>query len=190
MSPTFFVDLEPGAPAGDVGAAIRGLGAVVVEVYEEERERQAANPLQQGLLAFIGMEVAFIAVILTAGLGLIMYAATLERDVEFAAIAARGASGWQTAAILLGEAVSIVLIGLAIGVGIGLAAAYLTLQVFLAGPPGVGVPEQFVPTFFVLPPEGLLLLLAAPAAMLATVLLIAWRIARMNIARVLRERAG
>ncbi|MEE9197987.1 MAG: FtsX-like permease family protein, partial [bacterium] len=190
VSPTFFVDLEPGAPAKDVGAAIRGLGGVLVRVYEEERERQAANAFQQGLLAFIGMEVAFVAVILTAGLGLIMYAATLERDVEFAAIAARGSSGWQTAAILLGEAISIMLIGLAIGVGIGLAAAYLTLQVFLAGPPGVGVPEQFVPFPFVLPPEGLLLLLAAPAAMLATVLLIAWRIARMNLARVLKERAG
>ncbi len=190
VSPTFFVDLEPGAPAKDMGAAIRGLGGVFVRVYEEERERQAVNPFQQGLLAFIGMEVAFVAVILTAGLGLIMYAATLERNVEFAAIAARGASGWQTAAILLGEAVSTVLIGLAIGVGIGLAAAYLTLQVFLAGPPGVGVQEQFVPTLFVLPPEGLLLLLAAPAAMFATVLLIAWRIARMNVARVLKERAG
>ncbi|MEE9197000.1 MAG: FtsX-like permease family protein, partial [bacterium] len=70
VSPTFFVDLEPGAPARDVGAAIRGLGGVFVRVYEEERERQAVNPFQQGLLAFIGMEVAFVAVILTAGLGL------------------------------------------------------------------------------------------------------------------------
>ncbi len=173
-----------------MGAAIRGLGGVSVRVFEEERERQALNPFQQGLLAFIGMEVAFIAVILTAGLGLIMYAATLERDVEFAAIVARGASGRQTAAILLGEAVSIMLIGLAIGVGIGLAAGYLTLQIFLLGPPGLGVPEQFVPFSFVLPPEVLLLLLAAPAAMFATVLLIAWCIARMNVTRVLKERAG
>ncbi len=110
--------------------------------------------------------------------------------MEFAAIAARGANGWQTAAILLGEAVSIMLIGLAIGVGIGLAAGYLTLQIFLLGPPGVGVQEQFVPVSFVLPPEVLLLLLAAPAAMFATVLLIAWRIARMNVARVLKERGG
>ncbi|MFQ6013798.1 MAG: ABC transporter permease, partial [Thermoplasmata archaeon] len=109
VSSTFFIDLEPGAPAADVGTAIRGLGAVFVRIYEEERERQAANAIQQGMFAFIGMEFAFVAVILTAGLGLIMYAASLERDVEFAAIAARGSSRWQTASVLLGEGVSIML---------------------------------------------------------------------------------
>jgi hypothetical protein len=40
------------------------------------------------------LEMAFMVVILTAGIGLILYAASLEREVELASIRARGASGW------------------------------------------------------------------------------------------------
>lgn len=190
VSPTFFVDLEAGAPVGEIKSAILGLGAVDARVYEEELERGFAAPTQQGLAGFIGMEVAFVVVILTAGLGLIIYAASLERDVEFAAISARGSSGWQTAAVLLGEGMSIMLVGILVGAGIGLLTGYVTLQIFLVGPPGVMTQEQFVPFPFVVPPEAVLLLAAAPLAMLATILLISWHLARMNIARVLKQRGG
>src|SRR2546426_2403841 len=110
--------------------------------------------------------MAFMVVILTAGLGVILYAATLERDVELAAIRARGASGWQTAGLLIGEATSIMLIGLIVGTGIGSLAAFLSTTFIAAGPGEAR--ESLVPVLFVLPLEALLLLLLAPPAMLLT----------------------
>src|SRR3989441_6129114 len=97
--------------------------------------------------------MAFMVVILTAGLGVILYAATLERDMELAAIRARGASGWQTAGLLIGEAASIMLIGLIVGTGIGILAAFLSTS-FIAAGPGEGG-GALVPGVFVPPPQAL-----------------------------------
>src|SRR2546427_2297838 len=127
--------------------------------------------------------MAFMLVILTAGLGVILYAATLERDVELAAIRARGASGWQTAGLLIGEATSIMLIGLIVGTGIGILAAYLSTT-FIAAGPGAGG-EALVPVLFVLPPGARLLLGFAPAAVLLTSFAVTIRVARLDIAPVL-----
>jgi len=144
------------------------------------------DPLQRALIGFISMEIAFVLVILTAGVGLIMVAATLERDVEFAAISARGSSGWQTASLLVGEAFSIMLIGLLVGVGVGTGAAFATLTLLSV----VTSPGQVVPLLFEPSPQGFILLAVAPATMLLAAALVSWRIARMNVARVLKLRGG
>src|SRR5207244_10195625 len=92
---------------------------------EDEVEQLRSVPLFRAFFGFMELEMAFMVVILTAGLGLILYAATLEREVELASIRARGASGWQTAGLLIGEASSIMLVGLVVGAGLGVLAAYL-----------------------------------------------------------------
>ncbi|MFQ6012828.1 MAG: FtsX-like permease family protein [Thermoplasmata archaeon] len=182
------VDLHPGADWGAAKEAILGLGASNVQVTEEQLIQQRSDPFFRSILGFIGMEIAFLAVILTAGLGLILFTATLEREVEFAAIRARGASGWQAAGLLVGEAFSIMLVGLAFGVGVGLLVAYFLIQLFILAPAGVGQP--LVPLLFQVPVEGFLLVGLVPLAMLLTALLISWRVARMNVARVLKIRGG
>ena len=184
----YLVALAAGADWRVVKQSILGLRASSVDVYQEDLEQLNSNPLMGSFLGFVKMEIAFIVVILTAGLGLIIYAASLERDVEFAGIMARGASGWQAAALLMGEAFSILLVGLLIGLGVGLATGLLYIS-FSTTSFGAGV-EPAVPMLFVLPPDGLLLLLLTPVAMLGTALLVSWRIAHMNIARVLKMRGG
>jgi ABC-type lipoprotein release transport system permease subunit len=181
-------DLASGADPASTIEAISDLGATFVRSYDLEAARTTSDPTQQGLLSFIRMEIAFIVVILTAGLGLILYVATLERDVEFAAIAARGASGFQVAGLLVGEAIAVLLIGLAIGVSMGLLTAYLFLSLFVFSAPGA--PEPLVPFTFELSPDGFLLLALAPGAMVLAAVLVSWRIARMDIARVLKIRGG
>src|SRR5207244_3389012 len=109
-------------------------------------------------------------------------------QIRLAAIRARGASGWQTAGLLIGEAASIMLIGLIVGTGIGVLAAYLSTSFIAAGPGSAG--ESLVPLLFVLPPEALLLLVLAPAAMLLTSFAVTIRVARMDIARGLKLRGG
>lgn len=184
----YLVALAAGADWHVVKQSVLDLGSSSVDVYQEDLEQLSSNPLTGSFLGFVRMEIAFIVVILTAGLGLIIYAASLERDVEFAGIMARGASGWQAAALLMGEAFSILLIGLVIGVGVGLATGLLSMS-FTTQSFGNGV-EPAVPMLFVLPWDGFLLIVVTPVVMLGTVLLVSWRIAHMNIARVLKMRGG
>jgi len=184
----FLVALRANADWRAAKADVLALGASNVQVAAEQIEQLRSNPVFRAFFGFIELEMAFMVVILTAGLGVILYAATLERDVELAAIRARGASGWQTAGLLVGEAASIMLIGLIVGTGIGILAAYLSTSFIAAGPGTAG--ESLVPVLFVLPPEALLLLVLAPAAMLLTSFAVTIRIARMDIARVLKLRGG
>jgi putative ABC transport system permease protein len=184
----YLVDLDDSVDWRAAKEAVLELGAFDVRVYEEEREQAAANPLLQSLLGFIYVEVAFAVVIVTGGLALVTYTASLERRGEFAGVVARGASGLQVAGLLLGESLSIMLIGLAIGTGAGLATSFAATQVLFIGPPGT--PEPFVPFLFELPVEVILLTALAAAAMVLAALVISWRIARMNVAKVLKQRGG
>jgi len=184
----YLVALRAGADWRTAKADITALGASSVSVAAEQIEQLRSNPVFRAFFGFIELEMAFMIVILTAGLGVILYAATLERDVELAAIRARGASGWQTAGLLIGEASSIMLIGLIVGTGIGVLAAYLSTTLISAGPGTTG--ESLVPILFTIPIEALLLLVLAPAAMLLTSFAVTIRVARMDIARVLKLRGG
>src|SRR6266567_1513191 len=181
----YLVDLRAGADWRTAEEGIRRLGASGIHVAEEEVEQLRSVPLFRAFFGFMELQLAFMVVILTAGLGLVLYAATLEREVELAAIRARGASGWQTASLLIGEASSILLVGLVIGAGIGILSAYLSTTLVAAGGG-----ESLVPLFLIVPLTSLLLLAAAPIAMLITSFLVSLRVVRMDIGRVLKLRGG
>ncbi len=185
----YLVDLRPDADWRSVKAGLLSVPAVSsVQMVDELVEQQTSNPFSRALYGFIAMEIAFIVVILTAGVGLILYAASLERDVEFAAIIARGSSGWQTARLLVGEALVIMLVGLVIGAGVGLGTAFFATQFISAGPPGT--PGPSVPYFFVFPWDAVLLVTLGPAAILLAALIVSARTAHLNVARVLKLRSG
>lgn len=185
----YLVDLAPRADWRVVREGIFGLGASNVQVLEERLDRLRSDPVFRAFFGFMQLEMAFMVVILTAGLGLILYAATLERDVELAAVRARGASGWQTAGLLIGEASSIMIIGLLVGAGMGaLTANVATSLAAPGGGPGGG--EPLVPLIFTIPIEAVLLLALAPVAILATAFLVSLRVAHMDVARVLKLRGG
>jgi putative ABC transport system permease protein len=180
----YLVGLRPDADWRTAEDKIRLLGASEIRVAEDEVEQLRSVPLIRAFFGFMELEMAFMVVILTAGLGLILYAASLEREVELAAIRARGASGWQTAGLLIGEASSIMIIGLLVGVGMGVLTAYLS-STFASGSA-----ESLVPLFLIVPLASLLLLAAAPVAMLLTSILVSLRVVRMDIGRVLKLRGG
>lgn len=184
----YLVDLRTGGDWVATKEAIVALGACCIQVTEEQISGLRSDPVFRAIFGFMQLETAFMVVILTAGLGLILYAATLERDVELAAIRARGASGSQTAGLLLGEASAIMLIGLLVGAGIGALSAYLSMTLFFPGP--ASTEEGLVPMLFTVPVEALLLLALAPAAILVTSFVVAYRVVRMDIARVLKLRGG
>src|SRR6266545_1957041 len=182
----YLVDLRAGADWRTAEEGIRRLGASGIRVADEEVEQLRSVPLFRAFFGFMELEMAFMVVVLTAGLGLILYAATLEREVELASIRARGASGWQTAGLLVGEASSIMLVGLVVGAGIGVVSAYLSTTLGVSGTGG----ESLVPLFLIVPVTSLLLLAAAPIAMLIVSFLVSLQVARMDIGRVLKLRGG
>jgi putative ABC transport system permease protein len=181
----YLVDLHAGADWRTAKEGIRRLGASEIRVAEEEIEQLRSVPLFRAFFGFMELEMAFMVVILTAGLGLIMYAATLEREGELAAIRSRGASGWQTAGLLIGEASSIMIVGLVVGAGVGVFSAYLSTTMVVSGSG-----ESLVPLFLIVPVASLLLLAAAPIAMLITSVFVSLRVVRMDVGRVLKLRGG
>ena len=187
--PTFIVTLTPGADWRETKASILGLGASEVRVYQEEQAVTNRNPAARNVLGFFTIELGFVLAILTAGLALITYASSLEREVEFAGMIARGASGWQAATILLGEAFSILVIGTLVGLGTGALAAYGGARILGPGPGGEAY-APLVPFPFVVPLEALSVVGLAFLVMFLASLAVAWRIARMDVPRILRLRAG
>lgn len=185
----FLVDLAADADWRPAKETILGLGATDVRVYDQEREAMNRNPAARNILDFFAVEIGFVLLVLTAGLALMTYAASLDREAEFAGIIARGASPWQTAGLLLGEAFAILVIGTLVGVGAGMAATYGAGQVLGPGPGGAAY-EPLIPFPFVVPVEAVLVVALAFLVMLSACLLVAWRIARMDVARVLKQRAG
>jgi len=180
----YLVDLTPEADWPQVKMKFLDLGGSV-RIYEEEREALTSNPFVRSFRGFMDIQIAFIGVILTAGLGLVIYAASLERDQEFASMIARGCSGWQAAALLVGEAVAILLIGAAVGIAVGVGTAFAALQFIQPT-----TTESLIPYALVVPGDAVLFLGLAPLAMVLTAVLIAARTARMNVARVLKTRGG
>src|SRR5256712_13984961 len=99
----FLVALRPGADWRTAKADITALGASEVSVAAEQIEQLRSNPVFRAFFGFIELEMAFMIVILTAGLGVILYAATLERDVELAAIRPAGRAVGRPRASSLGK---------------------------------------------------------------------------------------
>jgi hypothetical protein len=182
------VDLAESADWRRVRQEILDLGAAEVHALQEEFDSANLNSGIRTVLGFLRMEIAFLFLVLPMGLGLITLAASLERDIEFGGIIARGASRWQAAKVLLGEALIIMFVGTVIGVGVGIAASFVMARAFSAGPPGFL--EPFVPFPFVLPIESSLLVGLSAVAMLLSSLLVALRIAGMDVAHILKVRGG
>src|SRR5436309_8675565 len=180
----YLVDLRAGADWRTAEEGIRSLGASGIRVAAEEVEQLRSVPLFRAFFGFMELEMAFMVVVLTAGLGLILYAATLESEVVLESIRARGGCGWQAAGLLVGEGSSLMLVGLVVGAGVGVLSAYLSITL------GSGSGESLVPQFLIIPVVSLLLLAAAPFAMLVTSFLVSLRVARMDIGRVLKLRGG
>jgi len=80
------------------------------------------------------------------------------------------------------------LVGLAIGAGVGLGTAFFATQFLAAGPPGTQGPA--VPYFFVFPWDAVLLVTLGPVAILLAALVVSARTAHLDVAQVLKLRSG
>jgi ABC-type antimicrobial peptide transport system permease subunit len=123
------IDVQKGYDSSVVADRIEdelsSFGALNPIVLKEEIDEMLDDPFQGSIYNLMMIEVAFAILILTLGIGIVMYVATLERKDEFASIMARGASNRQLSNLMLGEGVSIMVIGLSIGIAVGMLTSFI-----------------------------------------------------------------
>jgi ABC-type lipoprotein release transport system permease subunit len=142
------------------------------------------EPTFASLASFLYMEYALSIVIMTVGVGLLIFVSVYDRENELACIMARGASGGQLRKILMGESMSLMILGLVVGASVGILAAYLFNT--LSGEGLHSAVER--KTVFTL--VSFSIVLSSIASLLVASLLATARAGRIKLAEVLRIRGG
>jgi len=169
-------NLESYLDSGGASTKARVLESALAELNDD--------PSYGALQEFLYMEYALSIVMMSTGVGLIVFATVSERERELACIMARGSSGGQIRKILMGESLSLMLLGIGMGAAVGFLSAALFANL-ISKQLSTAVPyplELGIPTWTILAVSVISFLLAS---LLATV----WA-GRMRLAEVLRIRGG
>lgn len=184
-----FIDISGDADAKAVAnsaTSIFGEAGLSANAYTMEDEIAALgrDPAFGALADFLYLEYAMSIVIMSVGVGLIIFVAVTDREQELACIMARGSSGSQMRKILMGESLTLMAIGLIVGALIGLLTSYLfntltTTESFEV------VPRRMVFTYVTW-----VVVVVSIASLLLASLLATARAGRVKLAEVLRVRGG
>ncbi len=189
----FIIDVEGGKNPSDVADDLaetfpEAVQTGQIRVFKEEVEAAKSDPFTGALFNFLLVEFAFALLIIGVGLGLIMYVAATEREGEFASIMSRGASSKQVTNLLLGEAFTIIIIGVVIGTATGLITAFvfnelISFAMTSGGQGGLDMP--LVVSYQTIGLISVTVLILVIASLLASL-----RIRRIDLASALRKRGG
>jgi ABC-type antimicrobial peptide transport system permease subunit len=148
------------------------------------------NLSSRSILYLMFVNIGFLIIIITAGLGLIMFISIGERKNEFATIMARGAEGKQMGVLIMGEALSITLVGTMVGVFSGILTAY-TFNRMLSANTLFGISGGTLSDRpLVIPWYTILIILIALLALVITSALAAYKVKRIKLHTALRIRGG
>ncbi len=182
----------------DVGRDIDqdAIGDQSVETFQEagfsasyrtkvgELARLNEDPFYGALSDFLYMEYLFSGTIMTVGVGLLIFVAVADREKELASIMARGSTGGQIRKILMGESITLMALGLVVGISVGLLSSYLFNTLLTTGVYGE-VERRMVFSWV----SGIVVV-ASVAALLLASLIATTRAGRIKLAEVLRIRGG
>lgn len=134
----YLFTLTPGADTqqvrGDLERSLRGMGMWVTSVEEEAQEIQAeADRVYYLLSAYLGLGI----LVGVASLGIVTSRAVLERRRETGMLRAICYTRRRVGAVLLTEALYLLLVSMVIGLGLGLVVAWAVFQSEMAGLPGM-----------------------------------------------------
>ncbi len=185
-----FVDIDDAFDHTEVADDVRdvyssaGLEANLLVLEDELNELKTENPAFRALSDFLYMEYALSVAIMTVGVGLLIFVAVTDREQELACIMARGASGSQMRKILMGESVTLMIIGLVVGASVGLLTAYL-FNTLSGEEMYTAVERRMIFTYV-----SWSIVLASIGALLVASLLATARAGKVRLAEVLRIRGG
>ena len=185
----FFVMVEGGADPSAVADSVIALGASAgldgwAEVAEDRLEEAARTPEFRSLRDFLYMEYALSLLMLTCGVGLVLFVTVWDRQNELACIKARGSSTGQMRRILMGESMSLMVLGMVVGTASGLVSAYLY------GTLVYEVSSSSIPHDMVFSWVSWTVVLSAIASFMVASLLATYSAGRIKLAEVLRIRGG
>ena len=153
-------------------------------IMEDEIAALDRDPAFGALTDFLYLEYAMSIVIMSVGVGLIIFVAVTDREQELACIMARGSSGSQMRKILMGESLTLMAIGLIVGALIGILTSYLFNTLTTTSSFEV-VPRRMVFTYV----TWIVVVVSVGSLLLASLLATA-RAGRVKLAEVLRVRGG
>jgi ABC-type antimicrobial peptide transport system permease subunit len=156
-------------------------------VLEEEIDEMLTDPFQGSIYSLMVIEVAFAILILTLGIGVVMYVATLERKDEFASIMARGASNRQLSNLMLGEGVSIMVIGLSIGIAVGILTSFVFNELISYT---LEVSNALLDRPLTIGPQTLIIIAVSVISLVLATVIATIGVRRMKLAQALRRRGG
>lgn len=160
-----------------------GLDSLWIRDAAFEVEAKMKEPYIGALTQFLNTEYASSMGIMTVGAAMIIFVTVSERRQEIACIMARGSTNKQMTKMLMGESITLMMLGLMIGAAVGLLTAYLYNYMTAALSNQVG--HSLVLTYV-----SLSILLVAVIAMLVVSFLTTVRAGKIKLAEVLRIRGG
>lgn len=189
QSPAALIDVAKGYDDGTVATAAEAVFTSAnitptVTIMKDELASLEDDPAFGSLSDYLYMEYAMSIIIMSVGVGLIIFVAVTDREQELACIMARGSSGSQMRRILMGESITLMILGLSVGAVVGLISAFLFNTLTMPGSGGV-VPHRMLFTYVTWA-----MVVVAAASLVIAALLATARAGRIRLAEVLRIRGG
>jgi putative ABC transport system permease protein len=189
----FLVDVEKGKDPTLVETAIQArfpLEIREIRNLDSEISKVRNDMSSRSTLYIMLINIGFLLILITVGLALVLFIAISERKNELATIIARGAETKQVAVLVVGEALSITLVGVIVGVFSGLFTAYTfnkilsTNTLFGFGEATMSGRPLIIEWYVVL------IVIFAVLILLFTSLLAAYRAKKIKVHQALRIRGG
>ena len=187
MTVSAFITISPGADPHAVESAAKsvfteaGLQSQAYLVTDMIAALERENGFW-AMQAFLYLEYVLSVAIMAVGVGLLIFVTVDDRERELACAQARGLSGSQMRRMLMGESLTLTLIGLVVGTSVGLTASYL----FNTLPQSATqVPKTMEMTLV----SAVMLLVSVSSLMFASLLATA-QAGKIRLAEVLRIRGG
>lgn len=183
------IDVAEGTDAHDIASDVEalyernGLEASSV-VLEDRLDELRSDPAFGALADFLYVEYALSLLIMSVGVGLIIFVAVSDREQELACIMARGSSASQMRKILMGESMSLMFLGLTVGAIVGILTAYLFNT--LSGDMMYGEIERRMVFSWIT----LVMIAASVLSLIVASLLATARAGKVRVAEALRVRGG
>jgi ABC-type antimicrobial peptide transport system permease subunit len=156
---------------------------IYIQVKERELEEILENPMVAAPLIFLNIEFAFIIMIISIGLGLLMYVASIERRREIAGIIARGASHRQIKQLFFGEALTIMIFSVIVGLSVGLITSFAFNSLISVG-------ESVIQRELILSITTFSIILIPIICLIVTAYIVSYQTSKMELNKALRLRGG
>jgi len=184
-----FADVEDGADHSETADRLRMFcyGANIdgyVEIAQERIDEVTSMPQFKGIRDFLYLEYALSLVMLTCGIGVVLFVTVWDRRQELACIMARGSSPEQMRRILMGESLSLMALGMVVGVSAGLLSAFLYNGLVY------GVSSSEVPHETVVSWVSWTVVLSAVVSFVIASYLATFNLGKLKLAEILRIRGG